>query len=325
MQAIWVDNPHDPLILRETTLPTLKAGEVLIKVAATAVNRADILQSKGHYAPPTGTSPILGLEFAGTLVDTAQATTNFQIGDRVMGIVSGGAYANYLAVPAGQLLPIPPDLSFEKAAAIPEAFITANESLFEMARLKTHECLLLHAATSGVGTAVLQLAKQHGVATIALARDDAKLQHIADFKPILSINYEKMDWIHAITQHGFANKIDVIADFIGEAYIKQHLDLLAPDGRIVHLATMRGYQADIDLRQLMRKQLHLIGFQLRLKTPEQKAQASQRFWRRWGAYIADNRIQPVIAATFPLAQASEAHALLTQNQHVGKIVLSVAP
>lgn len=323
MHAIWVDTPGDPLILRETAMPALAGGEVLVKVHATAVNRADILQRQGHYAPPSGASPILGLEFAGTVADIKDTKTTFKPGDRVMGIVSGGAYATYVAVPAAQLIPIPEHLSFEEAAAIPEAFITANESLFETAALQPNERLLLHAATSGVGTAVLQLAKLQSVSVIALARDDEKLKKIATYQPALCINYQTSDWVQVICDHGLSEKIHVVADFIGAEYMKAHLTLLAVDGRMVHLATMRGNMAEVDLRQIMRKQLRLYGFQLRLKTPAQKAWASQHFWQRWGQALTDGLIQPVIAAHFPLAQAEEAQTLVKENAHVGKVVLRV--
>lgn len=323
MQAIWVDTPGDALVLRETAMPRLAVDEVLVRVHATAVNRADLLQRQGHYAPPVGASPILGLEFAGTIVDVGQAKTPFKVGDRVMGIVSGGAYADFVAVPAAQLLPIPAHMDFAQAAALPEAFVTANEALFELGELRTSECLLLHAATSGVGTAALQLAKLQGVSVIALARDDAKLAKIQRFHPKLSINYEKEDWVTCIKAAGLAEKIDVIADFIGAAYMAVHLDLLATHGRMVHLATMRGATAELNIRQLMRKQLRLIGFQLRLRSPEQKARACQHLWQRFGAAFHDGRIEPLICARFPLAEAQQAHDLLAQNQHVGKIILLV--
>lgn len=323
MQAIWADNPQTPLMLRDTAMPLLAQGDVLVKVHATAINRADILQRNGHYAPPPGTTPILGLEFAGTVADTGDTQTTYKSGDRVMGIVSGGAYATYVAVPAAQLLPIPDSLSFEEAAAIPEAFITANESLFEIAALQPKEQLLLHAATSGVGTAALQLAALHGVSVIALARDDAKLKKIATWKPALCINYQTTDWKQALASHGLIDKINVIADFIGAEYIKEHIALLAIDGRMVHLATMRGNIAEVDLRQIMRKQLRLYGFQLRLKSPAQKALASQHFWQRWGEALTKGLIQPVIAARFSLAQAQEAQTLVMQSAHVGKVVLRV--
>lgn len=323
MHAIWLDTPGGPLILRETAIPTLAEGEVLVKVHATAVNRADILQRQGRYNPPPGASPILGLEFAGTVEHMGDTKTTFKPGDRVMGIVSGGAYATYVAVPAAQLIPIPEHLSFEEAAAIPEAFITANESLFETAALQPNERLLLHAATSGVGTAVLQLAKLQSVSVIALARDDTKLKKIATWQPELCINYQTSDWVQVIRDHGLSEHINVVADFIGAEYIKAHLDLLAFDGRMVHLATMRGNMAEVDLRQIMRKQLRLYGFQLRLKTPAQKAWASQHFCQRWGQALTDGLIQPFIAAHFPLAQAEEAQALVKENAHVGKVILSV--
>lgn len=323
MQAIWVDNPNESLVLRETAMPTLAADEVLVKIETTAVNRADILQAKGHYPPPPGASAILGLEFAGIIQDLGQAQTAFKLGDRVMGIVSGGSYANFVAVPAAQLLPIPERLSFTEAAAIPEAFITANEALFEIGGLTTKERLLLHAATSGVGTATLQLARYAGVKVIALARDDAKLAKIAVFQPELSINYQSSDWVKQLENNKLAGHIDVIADFIGAEYMAAHLNLLAIDGRMVHLATMRGNLAEIDLRLVMRKQLRLQGFQLRLKTPKQKALATKHLWQRFGKAFEAGQIQPVIAEVFPLAKASEAHMLVKQNQHVGKVVLVV--
>lgn len=323
MQAIWVESPNEPLVLRETSIPALKADEVLVKVVATAVNRADILQAKGHYPPPPGSSQILGLEFAGIIQDVGQAKTSFKLGDRVMGIVSGGSYANFVAVPATQLLPIPRHLSITEAAAIPEAFITANEALFEVGALETGERLLLHAATSGVGTATLQLAKYAAVKVIALARDDTKLEKIAVFQPELCINYQSTDWVKQLENHQFTGHINVIADFIGAEYLTAHLNLLAIDGRMIHLATMRGNLAEVDLRLVMRKQLRLQGFQLRLKTPAQKALATQHLWQRFGKAFEDGDIKPVIAEEFPLKNAAEAHAFIEKNQHVGKVVLVV--
>jgi tumor protein p53-inducible protein 3 len=325
MKAIVVSAPGGPekLELREVTEPVPREGEVLVEVKATALNRADLLQRRGVYPPPPGASDVLGLECAGVVSALGPGIARARVGDRVMALLAGGGYAERACVHERLLLPIPERLSFDEAAAVPEAFLTAHEALFELGRLRAGECLLVQAAASGVGTAALELAREIGANVVAVT-SGPKLERVRGLAPRARfVDRTREDFVSAVAEASGGRGADVILDFVGAAYAARHAECLATLGRHVVVGLLGGGKAEIDLgRMLMRRQT-LIGTVMRTRPLADKIAVVERFRREWLHRLTDGTLTPVVDSVVPLKDAALAHARMEANENVGKIVLRV--
>ncbi|PZN06853.1 MULTISPECIES: NAD(P)H-quinone oxidoreductase [Thermaerobacter] len=326
MKAVLVRQPGgaENLVLGEVPTPAPGPGELLVRVRATALNRADILQRRGLYPPPPGASPLLGLEAAGEVAALGEGCEGWRVGDRVFALLPGGGYAQYVTVPAAMALPVPPNLSFEEAAAIPEAFLTAYQTLFWIGRLRAGEWVLIHAGASGVGTAAIQLARDAGARVAVTAGSEAKLEACRQLGAEVALNYKLGPFAPALREAVGERGVDLILDFVGAPYWEQNLECLATDGRLVLIATMGGGVVDrFDLRRLMGKRLQVTGTTLRSRSLEYKVQLTREFAVRVLPKLARGAIRPVIDRVFPWDQVREAHRYMERNLNIGKIVLRV--
>ena len=316
MKAILVPKPGGPeaLVWGEAPDPVAAPGEVVVRIRATAVNRADLLQSQGKYPPPPGASEILGLEAAGEVEGSGQ---------RVFFLLPGGGYAEKVAVPRPMLMRIPDTLSFTDAAAIPEAWFTAYLNLFQEGRLKAGERLLVHAAASGVGTAAIQLAKRAGASVVATARSAEKCRALVELGADLAVNTSLEEFLSRIEKTFGKESIDVVLDSVGGPLVVPNLKSLRLGGREILIASMAGPGAEIDLRMVLAKRLRIIGSTLRTRPPAEKAALTAAFVKDVLPGFSDGSLAPVIDRTFPLADAGDAHRRMAANENVGKIVLVV--
>jgi putative PIG3 family NAD(P)H quinone oxidoreductase len=322
MKAILFDNPGDPDVLRYADAPDPQPGpdELLVRVHATAVNRADLLQRRGGYAPPPGASPILGLELAGEVVHPAG---DWRAGDRVMAVVTGGGYAELAAVPAGMAMRIPERFSSQEAAAIPEAFLTAYLNLFTLGRLQPGEAALIHAGASGVGTAAIQLARANGSRAFATAGSDDKLALCSELGAELAVNYKLEPFQERVAAATGGRGVDVVLDFVGAPYWEANMAALAPGGRLMLIGFLGGSRGQLDLGTIMAKSLTIAGTTLRRTPLPQKIALTQGFAEFALPRFERGELRPVIDRVLPLAQAAEAHRVLETNSNAGKVVLAV--
>jgi putative PIG3 family NAD(P)H quinone oxidoreductase len=328
MKAIVITRPGPPetLELRDAPDPVPGPGEVLVRVRATAVNRADVLQRRGLYpAPPGSPSDIPGLEFSGEVLGGALDGSGLAPGDRVMGILGGGGYAERLTVPAGQCLPVPEGLSWTEAAAIPEAFLTAFDALVLQAGLAPGETALITAAGSGVGTAAAQIAREVGARSIGTLRSAAKRERVAalDLGFAALLDAGASDLAAQLAAAAGPRGVDVVLDLVGAASWPAALDALAARGRIVAVGTMSGARIELDLGALMRRRATLIGTVLRSRPVEEKTTLTRAFAQRMLPALAAGRLRPVVDRVLPLDEAAAAHALIERNDTLGKVVLAV--
>ena len=324
MKAITITNDADhSLCWQEVPDPTGGPSEVLVDIHATAVNRADLLQRAGHYPPPLGASPYLGLEMAGVVAATGAAVTQWRPGDRVLGLLSGGGYAERVAVPATHLLPLPGDRDFTWGAAICEVFLTAFVNLFCEAGLRAGETALIHGGGSGVGTAAVQLCRQAAAKAIVTAGTDAKVARCLALGAEFGVNYKERDFAEAILAH--TDGVDVILDLAGASYLERNVRLLKSGGRLVVIAVLTGTEAQIDLLELQRKRLRLIGSVLRSRSDAEKTAIVAAFKERFWPLLLDGRVRPVLEEVLPIERAAQAQAILRQNRNIGKVVLQVRP
>ncbi|HYM43953.1 MAG TPA: NAD(P)H-quinone oxidoreductase [Steroidobacteraceae bacterium] len=323
MTAIEIREPGPPQVLRpvERPVPQPRAGEVLIKVAAAGVNRPDVLQRKGAYAPPPGASDIPGLEVAGVVVAAGEGVRDPAVGARVCALLAGGGYAQYAAAPAVQCLPVPGQLGLEEAAALPETFFTVWLNVFERSRLARGETLLVHGGASGIGTTAILLGKAFGARVIVTAGSAAKCAACRELGADQAINYHEGDFVEATLRATDGRGADVILDMVGGAYVARNVAAAATDGRIAVIAHMGGAKAEIDLRSLMVKRLQLGGSTLRPQPIENKGRLAAALRREVWPLFATQRLVPPIHARFPLADAAAAHKLMESDTHIGKIVL----
>lgn len=323
MKAIVVDEPGGPerLILKEVGEPDLGRNRILIDVKAAALNRADLLQRRGLYAPPPGASEILGLECAGVVSKLGEGVNSVRVGDRVMALLPGGGYAERVVIHERMAMPIPHAMSFAEAAAIPEAFLTAFEALFERAQLETGQTVLIHGAAGGVGSAAVQLAKGHGARSIATASNGDKLAKAKELGADLLINHKTHDFEAVINEHGL--EVDVVLDSVGAAYWPKHARLLTNNGRLIVLGLLGGAKVEVDFAVLLRKQLQLVGIVMRSRDLANKILMTQRFISETLPLFERGQLKPVVDTIFPLEHAAEAHRRMEQNANIGKIVLSI--
>jgi putative PIG3 family NAD(P)H quinone oxidoreductase len=324
MRAIVVSSPGGPEVLQVAELPAPVPGEreVVIDVRATALNRADLLQRRGLYPPPPGASNVLGLECAGVVSALGSGTTAAQVGDRVMALLPGGGYAERVVVHEQLLLPVPPTFSFEQAAAVPEAFLTANEALFSLGATLPGQWVLVHAAASGVGTAAVQLARAVGARVIATT-SAAKVARVQALGPERVVARDDEDFVAVARELTGGRGVDVIVDLVGAAYFAKHAECLAPLGRHVVVGLVGGAKAEIDLGRLLARRHALLGLVMRTRSVPEKIAVVERFRRQWLHRLVDGTLAPVVDRVFSLEQAALAHARMEANENFGKIVLAV--
>jgi NADPH2:quinone reductase len=299
------------LSVAEGPVPTPGPGEVLIRVAAAGVNRPDVVQRQGNYPAPAGHSQVLGLEVAGT------------VGDRpVCALVNGGGYAEYVAVPEGQVLPVPAGLSLVEAAALPETCFTVWHNVFQRGHLQAGETLLVHGGTSGIGTVAIQLAKAFGARVIATAGSDEKCEACRALGADLAVNYKQQDFVEAAKAFTAGRGVELVLDMVGGPYIQRNFRALGVEGRLVQIAFLQGSKVELDLMPVMLKRLTVTGSTMRSRSTEDKAAIARELEAKVWPLIAAGRVKPVIHASFTLEQAAEAHRLMESSAHVGKIVLT---
>ncbi|MDQ2821974.1 MAG: NAD(P)H-quinone oxidoreductase [Pseudomonadota bacterium] len=325
MRAIEITQPGAPEVLQlcERPMPTLKPGEVLIRVHAAGVNRPDVAQRKGQYPAPKDASDLPGLEVAGEIVSGDLSGTSFNVGDMVCALVHGGGYAEYCAAPAGQCLPIPDGLSPLEAASLPENYFTVWTNVFERAHLSGDEVLLVQGGSSGIGVTAIQLASALGHRVFATAGSDEKCAACVELGAERGINYKTDDFVAVVKELTDGKGVDVVLDMVGGDYVAREIDCLANDGRIALIALLGGAKATIDLAQVLQRRLVISGSTLRPRTTAFKADIAAKLLQHAWPLFAQKKLRPVIYKTFPLAQAAEAHALMETSTHVGKIMLQV--
>jgi NADPH2:quinone reductase len=309
------------LVLAEGPRPEPGSREVLIKVAAAGVNRPDIMQRQGRYPPPPDASPILGLEVAGKIAALGKDAAAWKVGDDVCALTNGGGYAEYVAVPQGQCLPVPAGLGMEAAAAIPEAFFTVWSNVFDRAGLKKAERLLVHGGSSGIGTTAIQMAKAMGAWVATTAGTPEKCRACEALGADLSVLYTQRDFVQEIRAATNGHGVDVILDMVGGDYAGRNLELAARDGRVVSIAFLKGAKVEIDLGHVLFKRLVLTGSALRPMSSEEKAAIAGNLKTKIWPLIENGKIRPQIFAVFPFADAAEAHRLMESGRHIGKIIL----
>ncbi|MEJ2442464.1 MAG: NAD(P)H-quinone oxidoreductase [Exilibacterium sp.] len=314
----------DVLRLQEAEAPEHGDDELLIKVVAAGVNRPDIVQRRGAYPPPPGASPILGLEVAGEVVAVGNNVRGWRQGDNVCALTNGGGYAERVAVPACQCLPVPVGLSLQDAAAVPETFFTVWSNVFDRGNLKTGESLLVHGGSSGIGTAAIQMAAARGARVFTTAGSEEKCQACRELGAEIAVNYREKDFVAVLTQATGKQGVDVILDMVGGDYISRNVALAAMDGRIINIAYLQGATAEVNFLPIMLKRLTLTGSTLRPQSPATKAAIAENLRRHIWPLIEAGKIKPVIARRFPLAEAAAAHRFMESGRHIGKIVLTVA-
>jgi tumor protein p53-inducible protein 3 len=327
MRAILVHEPGDERVLQlgEAPSPTLGPEDVRIRVRATAVNRADLLQRQGMYPPPPGASPIIGLECAGEVLELGPEASGVRVGQRVMALLAGGGYAEEVAVHHGSVLPVPDAMTDEEAGAFPEVFLTAFSNLFMpgLGALAAGETALVHGGGGGVGTAAIALLREEGHRCYVTVGSADKAERCTALGATAAIDYRTEDFGARIAELTEGRGVDVILDHIGARYLGQNLGALAIDGRLVEIGLMGGAQSEVNLGLMLMRRLSIIGSTLRTRSVAQKAAIVHAFRDRFGHSLAAGRLRPVIDTVLPLAEAAEAHRLMKSSGHFGKIVLQV--
>ncbi|HBP30890.1 NAD(P)H-quinone oxidoreductase [Advenella sp. FME57] len=324
MKAVEISTPGGPEVLKlvEREKPVLKQGDVLIRVTAAGINRPDVFQRKGAYPPPPGASDLPGLEVAGEIVEGDLTGTSLKIGDRVCALTPGGGYAEYCVAPAGNCLPIPEGFSDVEAAALPETFFTVWSNVFDRGALSGEDTLLVHGGASGIGTTAIQIARALGHQVFVTVGSDERAAAVEALGASKAINYKTQDFVEEIKKLTDGKGVDVVLDMVSGEYINRNIQCLADDGRIVIIAQLGGSKATIDTAQVMRRRLTITGSTLRPRSVEFKTQIAQALLQKVWPLLAAGKIRPVIHATFALAQAGDAHAMMEKGENIGKIVLT---
>jgi len=325
MRAVEITKPGPPEVLQaaQRPLPVPKPNEILVKVAAAGVNRPDVLQRMGLYAPPADASDLPGLEIAGEVVACGAEARMWKVGASVCALAHGGGYAEYCAVPEVQALPLPRGLSMVEAASLPETFFTVWSNVFDRAKLKAGETLLVQGGSSGIGVTAIQMAKALGNRVLATAGSDEKCAACAKLGADRAINYRTQDFVAEALAATGGKGVNVVLDMVGGDYVPRELKCLADEGRLVFIAFLRGPKTELDINELMRRRLVLTGSTLRPRPVEFKGAIARSLREHVWPLIEAGKIRPVIFKTFPLAEAAEAHRLMESSQHIGKLVLTV--
>ena len=308
----------------QTAAPQAGPGDVLIKVAYAGVNRPDCLQRSGRYPPPPGASPILGLEASGHVVAVGEGVTQWRIGDAVCGLANGGAYAEYVAIPQGQVLPVPKGLSLLQAAALPENYFTVWTNVFQRGRLQSGETFLVHGGSSGIGLTAIQLAKAFGARVLCTVGNADKVEACLKAGADVAINYRTQDFVDEALAATAQQGVNIILDMVGGDYMQRNLKALSVDGRLVQIAFLQPSKTEVDWIGLMVKRLTFTGSTLRPRSVADKAQMAAELKQNVWPMMEQGKCLPVIHQVFDLDQAAQAHALMESSTHIGKIMLKVA-
>lgn len=325
MKAVTIREPGPPDVLELAEVDDVRPGpgEVRIAVAATAVNRADVMQRLGHYPPPPGAPAWPGLECSGTVAEVGEGVTDWAVGDEVCALLTGGGYAEQVVVPATQVLPVPTGVDVVDAAALPEVVCTVWSNVFMTAGLRPGEVLLVHGGSSGIGTMAIQLARQVGARVAVTAGSAEKLERCRELGAEIGVNYREQDFVEQVRASTDGHGADVVLDNMGAKYLARNVDVLATSGRLVVIGLQGGRRAELDLGALMAKRAAVIGTTLRARAAQEKATIVASVREHAWPLIADGLVRPVIHTRMPLAQAADAHRLVESSAHVGKVLLTV--
>lgn len=310
--------------LSQMPVPNPAAGEVLIKVAYAGVNRPDCLQRSGRYPPPPGASPILGLEASGQVVALGEGVTRWKQGDWVCGLANGGAYAEYVCIPQGQVLPLPPGLSLLQAAALPENYFTVWTNVFQRGKLQAGETFLVHGGSSGIGLTAIQLAKAFGARVICTVGNEEKIRACLAAGADLAINYRTQDFAKEVMDATDQKGVNIILDMVGGDYMQRNINCLSVDGRLVQIAFLQPSKTEVDWIGLMVKRLTFTGSTLRPRSAADKAQMANELHEKVWPLLQQGKCLPVVHQVFDLREATQAHELMESSTHIGKIMLKVA-
>lgn len=323
MKAIEIREPGDADVLVPTEVPdpAAGAGQVVIEVVAAGVNRADVMQRMGFYPPPPGASPLPGLEVSGRVVEVGAGVTGWSVGDEACALLDGGGYAERVAVPAGQLLPVPDGVALRDAAALPEVACTVWSKLVDVARLAPGETVLVHGGTSGIGTFAIQLAKARGCRVAVTAGTPEKLAFCRELGADVAVNYREDDFVEAVREATDGRGADVVLDSIGAKYLSRNVDVLATGGRLVVIGLLGGRKGELDLAALLGKRGSITATSLRARDADDKARIVAAVRDEVWPLLADGSVRPVVHSTHPLAEAAAAHREMESSTHVGKILL----
>lgn len=315
----------DVLELHDAPVPELRAADLLVRVHAAGVNRADLTHRRGGYGRPNfGDSTIMGLEIAGEVIEAGSETQGFKVGDRVMGVVGGGAYAEIARIDYRMAMPVPESLDYVHAAAIPEVFVTAHEAMMHLGRLKRGDSVLIHAAAGGVGSAAVQLAYATGASIFATA-DGNKLERVVQLGADVAIDYRKQDFADAIAEATDGRGVDVVIDFVGAPYFAKNIASLANGGRLVQVGILGGGgTVDVELEKILYRHLQILGTVMKSRPQAEKHDMVRRFREHWlERFDGGARLEPVVDSTYPLARAADAHRRMESAENVGKIILTM--
>ncbi len=326
MRAIVYDEPGDESVLREAevAVPRLGDNDVRLRVLATAVNRADLLQRRGLYPPPFGVSEILGLECVGVITELGPKVSALSCGARVMALLAGGGYAEEVVVDAGSVLPVPEAMTDEEAAGFMETFLTAHLNLFVLGQATRGDVVLLHGGGGGVGTAAITLCRRAEVQTMATVGGAQKMALCLAHGANIAIDYKHHDFAERVLEVTDGRGVDIVLDAIGAAYLEKNLACLSPGGRLVMIGLMGGACAKLDLATLLKKRISIIGSTLRSRSRAEKADLVSSFVARFGEDLRAGELRPKLHKVLPLGRAAEAHRLVQQSAHFGKVILRVA-
>lgn len=324
MTHVETDGFGPPEVLKPARMavPRPGAGEVLIRVAAAGVNRPDVLQRKGGYAPPPGASAVPGLEVSGTVVGTGEGASRYRVGDRVCALLAGGGYAEYCVAPEPQVLPVPEGWSLLEAAGLPETYFTVWTNLFDRGRLKPGETVLIHGGSSGIGTTAIQLASLFGARVLATVGNADKQRACEELGAERAINYREEDFVAVVKELTGGKGVDVVLDMVGGDYVARNIDCLALEGRLVQIAWMGGAKIAADFTKLMVRRLTWTGSTLRPRSVEEKGAIARALEEKVWPLLAARKARVLVHKTFPLEQAAAAHALMESSSHIGKILLT---
>jgi len=320
---IAVDPEDRSIRIEHGPTPSPRPGEVLIKVSAAGLNRADLLQRKGLYPPPEDASPIMGLEVAGVVIATGTGVDNWHVGDKVCALTHGGGYADYTVAPVSQCLPIPAGLGMAEAAALPEALLTVWHNLFQRCQLRTGERVLIHGGASGIGTLGIGICKAMGAEVYTTAGSEEKCRALEALGATRAINYQAEDFEQVLGDLGMKDKINVILDIAGGDFIQKNINVAAPEGRIVYIAFIRGARAEVNFGPLLMKRLVLTGSTLRAQSFAQKAVMVREILERVYPHLESGAVKPLVDRIFTLEEAEQAQDYMQSGQHMGKIILQM--
>ena len=330
MKAVVAPEPGGPEVLTfvDRPDPVPGPGEILVRVHATGLNRADLMQRQGLYPPPPDADDVLGLEMAGVVAEVGPAGQvtagpGFSVGDRVCAVLASGGYAEFVVVPAAHALPVPDDLDWLGAAAVPEAFATAWDNVFTRAELQSGETLLIHGGSSGVGTALVQLARRAGARVCVTASSEAKLAACAELGAACLIDYTQQDFVEEVRRFTDGRGADVILDMVGAAYLERNVAALATEGRLTVIGLQRGRKGTLDMGRVLARRLRIMGSTLRARSREEKGTVAQQLRAHVWPGFSDGSLHPVVHAVYDWTEVQDAHRAMEAGGHIGKLVLRV--